>query len=151
MSWQGDETEECAYKGERLANGDKEACDATRVRETHTGRDRGLQDVRGSCLQLYLSSRIHRPHQDIWFHHPCLELAFSWNKCIMWMCYLQSSASVKTAIALQRVNQIKITWRTFNCFCRPAGISETLWVTSMEHVKLSTELILSTCEGGNVV
>lgn len=67
MSWQGVETEECAYKGERerLANRDKEASDAMRVRRTYTGRDRGLQDVRGSCLQLYLSSRIHSLHQDV--------------------------------------------------------------------------------------
>lgn len=61
MSWRGDETEESAYKGGRLANGDKEA----RVRRMYTGRDRGLQDVRGSCLQLYLSSRIHSLHQDV--------------------------------------------------------------------------------------
>lgn len=73
---------------ERLANRDKEASDAMRVRRTYTGRDRGLQDVRGSCLQLYLSSRIHSLHQDVWFHHPCLEVAFSWNKYLTWICYL---------------------------------------------------------------
>lgn len=116
ISWQEDETEECAYKGKRLASGDKEASEAMRVRRTYTGRDRGLRDVRGSCLQLYLSSRIHSPHQDVWFYHPCLELAFSWNKYIMWICYLQSSASIKTALTWQYMNQIKMAWRALALF-----------------------------------
>lgn len=44
MSWQGDETGGVggAHKGERLANGDKEASDRMKVRRTYTGRDRGL-------------------------------------------------------------------------------------------------------------
>lgn len=131
------------------------------VKRKYTGRDRGLRDVRGSCLQLYLSSRIHSPPQDVWFHHPCLELAFSWNKYTMWICDMQISASIKTAITwlcigfnVQWHLQIQKAWRTLAPSLQSTQDRfEKKWgLTSMEcYVKLSTEPVLTASERQNAV